>query len=165
MHTNVKRRMLIKKFVRLKYLFVVLGCVGAISTWPVRGQVLPSASPALAPTAISPPNTDTGLQALAQTLALDQITTLPQHEFRYELKYPRQDECNQQRGPARTRNGGSEPLSNSNVNGFNNNPGSLPNGPFINNSSTNLNGNSFGTSNGHHKRLNNEEDRKCRERT
>ena len=81
--------MLIKKFVRLKYLFVVLGCVGAISTWPVRGQVLPGASPALASTAISAPNTDAGLQALAQTLALDQITTLPQHEFRYELKYLR----------------------------------------------------------------------------
>lgn len=60
-------------------------------------------------------------------------------------------------GQARTRNGGSEPLSNSNVNGFNNNPGSLTNGPFINNSSTNLNGNSSGTSNGHNKRLNNEQ--------
>jgi hypothetical protein len=91
MHTNVKRRMLIKKFVRLNYLFVVLGCLGAISMWLVCGQVLSGASPALAFTASPPPNTDTGLQALAQTLALDQITTLPQHEFRYELKYPRQD--------------------------------------------------------------------------
>jgi hypothetical protein len=36
--------------------------------------------------------------------------------------------------------------------------GSLTNGPFINNSSTNLNGNSFGTSNSHNKRLNNEQD-------
>jgi hypothetical protein len=87
MHTNVKRRMLIKKFVRLNYLFVVLGCLGAISMWLVRGQVLPGASPALALTASPSPNTDTGLQALAQTLAKDQITTRLQHEFRYEPKY------------------------------------------------------------------------------
>jgi hypothetical protein len=59
--------MLIKKFVRLKYLFAVLGCLGAISMWPVRGQVLPGASPALAPTGIPTPNTDAGLQALPQT--------------------------------------------------------------------------------------------------
>jgi hypothetical protein len=59
--------MLIKKFVRLKYFLVVLGCLGAISMWPVRGQVLPGASPALAPTGIPTPNTDAGLQALPQT--------------------------------------------------------------------------------------------------
>jgi hypothetical protein len=52
--------------------------------------------------------------------------------------------CNQQRSPARTRNGEDPtPFSNSNVNGFNNNPGSLANGPFINNPSTNLNGNTL----------------------
>ena len=134
--------MLIKKFVRLNYLFVVLGCLGAISMWLVRGQVLPGASPALALTASPTPNTDTGLQALAQTLAKDQITTRFQHEFRYEPKYLSPD-IQSAAGPARTRNGGSEPLSNSNVNGFNNNPGSLANGPFINNSSTNLNGNTL----------------------
>jgi hypothetical protein len=68
-HTNVKTRMLIKKFVRLKYLFMVLGCLGAISMWPVRGQALPGESPALAPTGIPTPNpnTDAGLQALPQT--------------------------------------------------------------------------------------------------
>jgi hypothetical protein len=49
-------------------------------------------------------------------------------------------------------NGVTNSLSNSNINGFNNNPGSLTNGPFINNSSTNLNGNSFGTSNSNNKR-------------
>ncbi len=65
MHTNAKTRMLIKKFVRLKYLFVVLGCLGAISMWPVRGQVLPAASPALAPTPTATPTP--GLQALPQT--------------------------------------------------------------------------------------------------
>jgi hypothetical protein len=61
--------MLIKKFVRLKYLFMVLGCLGAISMWPVRGQALPGESPALAPTGIPTPNpnTDAGLQALPQT--------------------------------------------------------------------------------------------------
>ena len=107
--------MLIKKFVRLKYLFVVLGCLGAISTWPVRGQVLPGASPALASIAIPTPNTDAGLQALPQTLTQDQIITLPQHEFRNELKYLRPDRRQEVQsaawpgGPARTRNGGSEP--------------------------------------------------------
>jgi hypothetical protein len=55
-----------------------------------------------------------------------------QHEFRYELKYLRQDmQQHGAGGPAKTRNGGSEPLSNSNINGFNNNPDSLTNGPFI----------------------------------
>ena len=65
--------MLIKKFVRLKFFLVVLGCLGAISMWPVRGQVLPAASttPASTPTATAAPtptpNTDAGLQALPQT--------------------------------------------------------------------------------------------------
>jgi type II secretory pathway component GspD/PulD (secretin) len=59
--------MFIKKFVRLKCFLLVLGCLGAILTWPVRGQVLPVASPALAPTPTPAPNTDAGLQALPQT--------------------------------------------------------------------------------------------------
>jgi Flp pilus assembly secretin CpaC len=73
MPTIFKTRMLIKKFVRLKYFLVALGCLGATLTWPVRGQVLPAASPALAatPTATAAPaptpNTDAGLQALPQT--------------------------------------------------------------------------------------------------
>jgi type II secretory pathway component GspD/PulD (secretin) len=48
-------------------------------------------------------------------------------------------------------NGVTNSLSNSNINGFKNNPGSLTNGPFINSSSTNLNGHSFGTNNSSNK--------------
>jgi hypothetical protein len=65
--------MFIKKFVSLKCFLLALGCLGAILTWPVRGQVLPAATPALAstPTATAAPtptpNTDAGLQALPQT--------------------------------------------------------------------------------------------------
>jgi type II secretory pathway component GspD/PulD (secretin) len=66
---------MLKKFVRLKCFLLALGCVGALLTWPVRGQVLPAVSPALAPAptataALTPtpaPNTDAGLQALPQT--------------------------------------------------------------------------------------------------
>ena len=59
--------MLIKKFVCLKYFLVVLGCLGAISMWPVRGQVLPAASATPTP----------GLQALPTTPDASPAPTMP----------------------------------------------------------------------------------------
>jgi type II secretory pathway component GspD/PulD (secretin) len=57
--------MLIKEFVPLKCLLVTLGCLGAILMSPVRGQVLPAASPTPTP----------GLQALPQTPGLSPAPT------------------------------------------------------------------------------------------
>src|ERR1700676_4010104 len=51
--------MLIKKFVALKRSLMALGCLGAISTSPLRGQVPPDASPTATP--------DAEFQALPQT--------------------------------------------------------------------------------------------------
>jgi Flp pilus assembly secretin CpaC len=51
----------IKKFAPLKCLLMALGCLGAISAWPLGAQVLPTPSPTPTPTS------DAGLQALPQT--------------------------------------------------------------------------------------------------
>jgi Flp pilus assembly secretin CpaC len=59
--------MLIKKFVPLKSLLVALGCLGVISALPVRGQVIPAASPV--------PTPAPGLQALPQTPDLSPTPT------------------------------------------------------------------------------------------
>jgi hypothetical protein len=77
--------MLIKKF-RLMYFLVAFGCLGAMLMWPVRGQVLPAASPAIAPTptvtpaptaAATTPTPTPGLKALPQTPDLSPTPTPP----------------------------------------------------------------------------------------